>query len=96
MGCRVLGPGDYFDGYDLKADLSVNGASPACDAEIFTFGSRKDETDWLRQAAANVQGQSSTLYPWFVVGNLWAVELAQPEGMAPAARILGGKQITLA
>ena len=95
MGCQYLTAGDYFAGYDLKADIRVQGTAPGCLAgEIFTFPSQKAQADWLHQAAASTRSPGSAIYPWFAVGNLWAVELGASSVILQVARELHGRPVT--
>jgi hypothetical protein len=95
MNCQILGGGYHFAGYDLASDLSLDGQAPGClSGEVFTFPSQKAQADWMRLAGPAAGAQSGTLYPWFVTGNLWAVNLGDSADLPAVAAELHGKQVT--
>ena len=95
MGCQVLAQGNRFAGWDLAQDLRTQGAAPGClGGEVYTFPSQKAQADWLHQAQASSQQAVTTIYPWIVVGHLWAVQPGDESAMAQVAARLHGQQVT--
>ena len=95
MHCQVLAAGNGFAGYDLNQDLRTQGTAPGClGGEVYTFPSQKAETDWLHQAQASSQQTVTTIYPWIVVGHLWAVQPGDESAVSQVAAELHGRQVT--
>ena len=95
MGCTVLaGAGSQFDSLDVRQDVLLGGTAPGCTGELYTFPSAGAKARWLRQAAASANTSVPAVYPWFVVGGLWAVNLTGATDVAAVAGELHGKQVT--
>ena len=95
MGCTVLaGGGSQFDSLDVRQDVLLGGTAPGCTGELYTFPSAGAKARWLRQAAASANTSVPAVYPWFVVGGLWAVNLTNATDVAAVAGELHGKQVT--
>ena len=86
--------GSQFDSLDVRQDVLLGGTAPGCTGELYTFPSAGAKARWLRQAAASANTSVPAVYPWFVVGGLWAVNLTNATDVAAVAGELHGKQVT--
>ena len=93
LGCTTLSQGLGFAAYDVKQDIDLQGAGPACQgAEIYTFPTAKAQADWLHQAAGSA-GQSDG-YAFLAVGNLWVIYPGNMTALAAVIKTVGGKEVT--